>query len=373
MKTRAAVLWEIGTPWSVEEIDLDPPKAGEVLVKIHASGMCHSDEHIVTGDNPIIMPPLPIIGGHEGAGVVVEVGAGVTSVAPGDHVVFSFIPACSRCPSCSTGHQNLCDLGAGLGAGLQIADGTSRHHARGKDLTLMCLVGAFSEHSVVNEASVVKIDPNVPLDKACLVGCGVTTGWGSAVYAAETRAGETVAVVGCGGIGINAIQGARMAGATRIVGIDPVEFKREKAKEFGATHTFASIAEAIPALQAETWGQMCQRVIMSMGSGSGELMGQAMGLLGKRGRIVITNLHPTMEGGNSIPLLWLTVFEYQVVGSLFGSANPRSDINRLIGHYRNGDLNLDGLITKTYTLDQINDGYEDMRSGKNIRGVLLMT
>ena len=234
MKTKAAVLWEVNAPWSVEEIELDAPGPGEVFVKIAASGMCHSDEHLTTGDLPFA---LPIVGGHEGAGVVEAIGEGVSWLAVGDHVVFGFIPSCGRCPSCSTGHQNLCDLGALMGLGLQISDGTSRHHAQGKDLTLMCMLGTFAHHTVVNEASCIKIEKDVPLDKACLLGCGVVTGWGSAVYAADVSPGDTVVVVGVGGIGANAIQGARLAGAKRIVAIDPIEFKREKAMEFGATHT----------------------------------------------------------------------------------------------------------------------------------------
>ncbi len=176
MQTKAAVLWEINQPWSVEDVELDAPGPGEVRVKLAASGMCHSDEHLVTGDLPF---ELPIIGGHEGAGVVEEVGEGVSWLTPGDHVVFGFIPSCGRCPSCSTGHQNLCDYGALMGVGKQIADGTSRHHAQGKDLGLMCLLGTFSHHTVVNEASCIKIENDVPLDKACLLGCGVVTGWGS--------------------------------------------------------------------------------------------------------------------------------------------------------------------------------------------------
>ncbi|MHB1129788.1 MAG: alcohol dehydrogenase catalytic domain-containing protein, partial [Ilumatobacteraceae bacterium] len=242
MKTKAAILWERNAPWSVEDIELDAPGPGEVLVKLHASGLCHSDEHLVTGDLPF---ELPIIGGHEGAGVVEQVGTGVSWLQPGDHVVFGFIPSCGRCVSCSTGHQNLCDLGAYLGTGKQISDQTSRHHSNGKDLGVMCLLGTFAEHTVVNEASCIKIEKDVPLDRACLLGCGVVTGWGSSVYAAEVTPGDTVVVVGAGGIGANAIQGARIAGAKRIVAIDPIEFKREKAMEFGATHTAASMTEAV--------------------------------------------------------------------------------------------------------------------------------
>ncbi len=289
MKTNAAILWEVNAPWSVEEIELDPPKQGEVLVKLAASGLCHSDEHLVTGDLPFA---LPIIGGHEGAGVVQEVGEGVSWLQPGDHVVFGFIPSCGRCPSCSTGHQNLCDLGAALGLGMQIADGTSRHHAKGQDLGLMCLLGTFSHHTVVNEASCIKIDDDIPLDRACLLGCGVVTGWGSSVYAAEVAPGDNVVVVGVGGIGANAIQGAKLAGAKRIFAIDPLENKREKAMEFGATHTAASLEEALPLVQEATWGTMANKVIMTMGVGSGELMASALALASKRGRVVVTNLHP---------------------------------------------------------------------------------
>ena len=369
MKTKAAVLWEVNAPWSVEEVELDDPKSGEVLVKLVASGMCHSDEHLTTGDLPFA---LPIIGGHEGAGIVEKVGEGVTWLEVGDHVIFGFIPSCGRCPSCSTGHQNLCDLGAVMGLGMQITDGTSRHHAKGKDVGLMCMLGTFAHHTVVNEASCIKVEKDVPLEKACLLGCGVVTGWGSAVYAADVSPGDTVVVVGAGGIGSNAIQGARIAGAKRIIAIDPVEFKREKAMEFGATHTASSMEEALPLLQDITWGTMANKVIMTMGVGDGQLMGQAMALAAKRGRVVVTNIHPAFEmGGAAISLLDLTLMEKQVVGSLFGSGNPRADIPKLLGLWREGQLDLDGLITKTYTLDQINEGYQDMRDGKNIRGVLV--
>jgi S-(hydroxymethyl)glutathione dehydrogenase/alcohol dehydrogenase len=368
MQTKAAVLWETNQPWSIEDVELDPPGPGEVLVKLAASGMCHSDEHLVTGDLPF---ELPIIGGHEGAGVVQEVGPGVSWLQPGDHVVFGFIPSCGRCPSCSTGHQNLCDLGQYLGGGLQIADQTSRHHAKGADLRLMCLLGTFSHTTVVNEASCIKIDDDVPLDRACLLGCGVVTGWGSSVYAADVQPGDTVCVVGIGGIGANAIQGAKLAGAKRIVAIDPIEFMREKAMESGATHTAASMTDAVPLLQDATLGRMADKVVMTMGVGSGAVLAEALALTAKRGRVVVTNIHPAMEMSANVSLLDLTLMEKQVVGSLFGSGNPRADIPKLLGLYRAGQLDLDGLVTKTYTLDEVNDGYEDMRSGKNIRGGMI--
>lgn len=367
VKTRAAILWERNAPWSVEEIELDAPGPGEVLVKLHASGLCHSDEHLVTGDLPF---ELPIIGGHEGAGVIEQVGTGVSWLQPGDHVVFGFIPSCGRCVSCSTGHQNLCDLGAYLGSGKQISDQTSRHHSNGKDLGVMCLLGTFAEHTVVNEASCIKIEKDVPLDRACLLGCGVVTGWGSSVYAAEVTPGDTVVVVGAGGIGANAIQGARIAGAKRIIAIDPVEFKREKAMEFGATHTATSMTEAVGLLQELTFGAMANKVIMTMGIGNGTLIGEAMALTAKRGRVVVTNIHPLLEFGASISLADLTLMEKQLVGSLFGSGNPRSDIPKLLGLYREGQLDLDGLVTREYSLDEVNEGYRAMRDGENIRGVI---
>jgi S-(hydroxymethyl)glutathione dehydrogenase/alcohol dehydrogenase len=255
--------------------------------------------------------------------------------------------------------------------GRQIADGTARHHARGQDLAITCLLGTFAHHTVVHESSCIKVERDVPLDRACLLGCGVVTGWGSSVYAAEVTPGDVVAVVGAGGIGANAVQGARMAGAKQIWAIDPVEFKREKAMEFGATHTAASMADAFDLIQQATWGAMADKVIMAMGVGSGEVLGEALALTAKRGRVVITNLHPAMEFSANIALQDLTVMEKQIVGSLFGSGNPRADIPKLLDLYRCGQLDLDGLVTRTYPLEGINDGYAAMRAGETIRGVLV--
>lgn len=367
MKTKAAIMWEYGNDWSVEEVELDPPKRTEVLVRLVGSGMCHSDEHVLTGDLPF---PLPMIGGHEGAGIVEEVGSGVDWLSPGDKVIFGFIPACGRCPSCATGHENLCDYGAQMGVGTQVLDSTSRHHARDQDLTLMCLLGTFAERTVVNEASCIKIDDDIPLEKACLLGCGVVTGWGSAVYSAEVKPGEDVAVIGIGGIGINAVQGAKLAGARHIFAIDPVELKREKALQFGATHAFASIEEATAQIGDITWGRNANKVIMTMGLGQGSMIAQAMAITAKRGRVVVTNLHNALESEISLSALDMTLMEKQLVGSLFGSANPRVDIPRLLGLYRSGQLKLDELVTKTYSLDEVNKGYEDMRAGLNLRGVI---
>jgi NDMA-dependent alcohol dehydrogenase len=367
VETEAAILWEQHADWSVEPIELDHPQQGEVLVKLAASGMCHSDEHLVTGDLP---GAYPIIGGHEGAGVVVEVGPGVSGLAPGDHVVFGFIPACGHCPSCATGHSNLCDVGAQLMMGRQL-DGTARHHARGQDLATMVCLGTFSKHTVVNQASCVKILDDIPLDKACLVGCGVTTGWGSSVYAAQVRPGDNVAVIGIGGIGASAVQGARLAGAEMIFAIDPVELKRTLAPGFGATHTASSVDEAFALISQETWGHMCDKVICCMGVGDGAMMESILGLTSKGGRVVVTNIHPILETSVHLSLTMLTLYEKQIVGTIFGSANIRSDIPKLLKLYRDGQLDLDSMVTNTYKLGDINQGYQDMRDGKNIRGVLL--
>ncbi|NEE04788.1 NDMA-dependent alcohol dehydrogenase [Phytoactinopolyspora halotolerans] len=367
MQTQAAVLWEYGGDWQTEELELDDPRAGEVLVRLTASGLCHSDEHVRVGDLP--MEGLPTIGGHEGAGVVEQVGPDVTSVHEGDHVVLSFIPACGRCWCCAGGHQNLCDEGAELTVGLQ-RDGSSRHHVRGEDARLMCLLGTFAPYTVVRETSVVKIREDVPLDKAALVGCGVTTGWGTAVYGARVSAGDTVAVLGIGGVGANAVQGARIAGASQILAIDPSEFNRAQAKTFGATHTFASAAEAREALPDLTLGRMADAALVTVGVASGSIIGEALSLVGKLGTVALTSLAPVSDDQVTMPMFELAAYQKRVVGCLFGDANPRYDIPRLLELYLRGELLLDELVTRTYAFSDINQGYEDMRTHRNIRGMI---
>lgn len=367
METTAAVLWERNTPWSVETIELDPPKAEEVLVELHASGMCHSDEHIVTGDMPF---HLPCIGGHEGAGVVKQVGSSVSWLREGDHVVFGFIPSCGRCPSCATGHQSLCDLGAKIYSGRQIFDDTARHHARGRDLALACGVGSFAHHTVVHEASCIKIEPHHPLDRACLLGCGFVTGWGSAVYAADIRPGHNVVVAGVGGIGAAAVQGARLSGARTIVAIDPSESKREAALRMGATHVAASWEEAPEVVREATWHRGADRFICTMGVGEGRLIAQALAMVAKRGELIVTNIHPMAENEVSVNMMDLTLTEKRIIGSLYGSANPRADIPKILELWSNGQVDLDAVVSRAYPLEKINDGYEDMRAGRNLRGVL---
>lgn len=366
MKTKAAVLWGANQKWEVEEVELDAPKQGEVMVKLTACGLCHSDHHVVTGDLPA---PVPLVGGHEGAGEVVEVGPGVTEVAEGDHIVMSFLPACGRCKPCARGMSNLCDLGAHLMTPGQLDD-TCRFHARGQDVSQLLLLGAFAQYTVVPTASVIKIDDSVPLDKAALLGCGVTTGYGSVVRTADTQPGETVVVMGIGGVGINAVQGARIAGAQSIIAIDPVVSKHDRAREFGATHVASSVEEAAPMITDLTRGEMANVCVITTDVGRGPYVAQALSLVGKRGRVVQTAVAPATDMSVEMSLFDLFLFEKQVRGSLFGSSNPRSDILDLLSLYDRGLLKLDELITREYTLDEVNQGYDDMLSGRNLRGLI---
>jgi S-(hydroxymethyl)glutathione dehydrogenase/alcohol dehydrogenase len=266
----------------------------------------------------------------------------------------------------------LCDLGSQTFIGGMITDGTHRHFQKnGEPVTLMAKLGTFSEYACVATNSLIKIDKDIPLEAAALVSCGVATGWGSATARAQTKPGDTVVVVGVGGIGMNAVQGAKMAGAKRVIAVDPVEFKREKAMEFGATHTYSSMAEALPALMEMTWGQMADRVIMTPGVLHGEMMGEGMSLAGKGSTVVVTAISPMTSTTANINLFELAMWQKEVKGTIFGSLNPRADIPALLDMYRAGSLKLDELITKRYPLSQINEGYRAMRDGENIRGVIV--
>jgi S-(hydroxymethyl)glutathione dehydrogenase/alcohol dehydrogenase len=373
----------VGQDWDVVDIEVDAPNTGELVVEWKAAGLCHNDEHMVTGDmvpDEAHWPAMgitdlwPMIGGHEGAGVVVEVGPGVSSVAVGDHVAASFVPSCGRCRFCSTGRQNLCDEGGGTFLTGMITDGTSRHRmldAGGQELNMLAKLGTFAHHTCVAETQVVKVEPDFPLEVVALVSCGVATGFGSATERAGVSAGDTVVVVGIGGIGINAVQGAAIAGAQRVIAVDPIEFKREKAMEFGATHTFASMEEAFAQVQELTWGHMAEKVIMTPGVLYGDMMKMGMSLAGKGGTIVVTGIAPMDQGESSINLFELAMWNKEIKGTIFGSLNPRADIPRLLSMYREGQLKLDELITATYPLDDINVGYQAMRDGENIRGVII--
>jgi NDMA-dependent alcohol dehydrogenase len=368
MRMKAAVLWQVGDDWSVEDVELADPRQFEVVVRIAASGLCHSDDHAVTGDLPV---SLPMVGGHEGAGVIEAIGPGVTTVVQGDHVVLSFIPMCGKCRWCTVGRANLCDYGEFLMTGAQISDGTYRVRARDTDVGTLSLLGTFAPYAVVHETSLIKINPDVPLEVAALVGCGVTTGWGSAVNTAGVRVGETVVIVGTGGVGINAVQGAAFAGAGQLIAVDPVEFKRKSALDFGATHACASIDEARELVSELTRGVMADAAVLTVDVGSSELVGDVLSLVSKGGRAVLTSVTPATVNTASFNVLEFTMFEKQLRGNVFGSANPRITVPQLLALYKAGKVKLEELITTRYSLDEINDGYRDMKAGKNLRGLVV--
>src|SRR5262252_6129480 len=367
MKTKAAFLRELGSDFEIAEMDLDPPRTGEVLMRWVAAGLCHSDEHLQTGDIPV---RYPIVGGHEGAGVVEEVGSGVTRLKPGDHVVCSFLPTCGHCRFCASGMTNLCDMGA-LFVDNCLPDGTFRFHADGDDFGQMCLLGTFSQRSVVSEHSCVKIDDDLPLETVALVGCGVPTGWGTAVNAGGVRPGDTTVVYGVGGVGINAVQGAAFAGARHVVAVDPVALKRETAARLGATHT-AATAEAARAIIAElTKGVGADQALVTVGVVTEQVVGAAFAAVRKRGTVVVAGLSGPADRTIHVPGFELTLYEKRIQGALFGGGNPFDEIPRMLDLYRAGHLKLDELVTRTYRLDEVNQGYQDLLDGKNVRGLLV--
>lgn len=371
MKTKGALIWEFNQPWSVEEIEIGDPRKDEVKIQMEAAGMCRSDHHLVTGDIP--MAGFPVLGGHEGAGIVTEVGPGVDDFAPGDHVVLAFIPSCGKCPSCQAGMRNLCDLGAGLLAGESVTDGSFRIQARGQNVYPMTLLGTFSPYMVVHRSSVVKIDPSVPFEVACLVGCGVTTGYGSAVRTADVRPGDDVAIVGLGGVGMAALQGAVSAGARYVFAVEPVEWKRDQALKFGATHVYPDINAALMGIAEVTYGLMAQKVIITVGKLDGADVDSYLTITAKGGTCVLTAIGSLVDTQVTLNLAMLTLLQKNIQGTIFGGGNPHYDIPKLLSMYKAGKLNLDDMVTTAYKLEQINDGYQDMLSGKNIRGVIRYT
>ncbi|CKO44174.1 zinc-containing alcohol dehydrogenase NAD-dependent [Mycobacterium tuberculosis] len=371
MKTKGALIWEFNQPWSVEEIEIGDPRKDEVKIQMEAAGMCRSDHHLVTGDIP--MAGFPVLGGHEGAGIVTEVGPGVDDFAPGDHVVLAFIPSCGKCPSCQAGMRNLCDLGAGLLAGESVTDGSFRIQARGQNVYPMTLLGTFSPYMVVHRSSVVKIDPSVPFEVACLVGCGVTTGYGSAVRTADVRPGDDVAIVGLGGVGMAALQGAVSAGARYVFAVEPVEWKRDQALKFGATHVYPDINAALMGIAEVTYGLMAQKVIITVGKLDGADVDSYLTITAKGGTCVLTAIGSLVDTQGTLNLAMLTLLQKNIQGTIFGGGNPHYDIPKLLSMYKAGKLNLDDMVTTAYKLEQINDGYQDMLNGKNIRGVIRYT
>ncbi|MBX7453997.1 NDMA-dependent alcohol dehydrogenase [Mycolicibacterium sp. 3033] len=384
MRSRAAVLRGVGVDWEVTDIELDPPRAGEVLVKMAYAGICHSDEHFYTGDSVpskdmeelmrasgMRVPEwFPMLGGHEGSGVVEEVGPGVTSLKPGDHVAISFFPACGSCRWCVTGHTYLCDVGADIYSKEMTTDGTRRRHLGDEDLMAMMQVGTFSEYVVASERSLVRINDWISLEAASLVSCGVTTGFGSGSVAAGTEIGDTVVVIGVGGIGMNAVQGAKAAGAKHIVAVDPNEFKRQIAPTFGATHTSSDAGAAVELVKDLTWGVMADRVILTPGVLPPDLVLVAMMLLRKGGTCVVTSMAKVTD--MMVPLILPDMVSSckTLKGVLYGEMNPREAMPRLLAMYEAGTLRLDELVTQRYKLDDINEAMKDLRAGRNIRGVI---
>lgn len=368
MKTRGAVIHELGQPWTVEDVEIGAPHHGEVLVRMVAAGLCHSDYHFNTGD---LQVPTPMVGGHEGAGIVEEIGPGVEGLEVGDHVITSFIPSCGECRWCVTGRGQLCDRGATMMSGTAL-DGTRRIHVNGEPAGAMTWTGTFAEYAVAPKDSLIKIEKDVPLETVVLVSCGVPTGWGSAVAVANVRPGETVVVIGAGGVGMNAVQGAAYAGAEQLIVVEPVEWKRQKALDtFGATHGAASIDEAIPLVEELTNGVMADKVLLHVDVLRGNLIQPALTLTSKGGALTCSASAPVAQNQVSLNLVEFVSYEKQIRGSLYGGLQPKYSIRKLVDLYRRGRLKLDELITNTYTLDDINEGYRDMEEGRNLRGVLL--
>src|SRR6476620_3017219 len=371
MKTKGALIWEFNQPWSIEEIEIGDPVKDEVKIQMEAAGMCHSDHHLVTGGIP--MGGFPVLGGHEGAGIGMEVVPGVEDVAKGDHVVLSFIPSCGHCPSCQAWLRNLCDLGAGLLNGAAVSDGTFRIQAKGQNVFPMTLLGTFSPYMVVHRSSVVKIDPSVPFEVAALVGCGVTTGYGSAVRTADIRPGQDVAIVGIGGVGMAALQGAVNAGARYVFAIDPVEWKRDQALKFGATHVYPDIIAALSGIAEVTWGLMAHKVIVTVVEVKGADIDNYMLITAKGGTCVLTAIGSLLDTQVTLNLAMLTLMQKNLQGTIFGGGNTQYDIPQLLSMYKVGKLTPDDMVTRQYSLEQINDGYSDMLEGRNIRGVIRYT
>jgi NDMA-dependent alcohol dehydrogenase len=380
MKSRAAILHGIGGPWSVEDFELDPPRAGEALVEMAAAGLCHSDDHILKGDmsapNEVMkamgLPTMfPMIGGHEGSGIVREVGPGVTDFAPGDHVVMSFVAVCGQCRWCATGMEYLCDRGMGTMVPGMPTDGTFRHHtSQGLPLGHLAKVGAFAKHTVVSLDSLIKVEKHLPLVPMALLSCAIPTGYGSAANRAGVRGGDTVVVVGAGGIGTGAIQGARINGAAQIIAVDPVEFKQKSALQFGATHSVASVAEALDLVRGLTYGVMADSVVVSPSLVTADDVRDALQLIRKGGTCVLTGMTSQLTRSVNIDLQDFILMNKTLAGTIFGSCNGKADIARFARLYETGQLQLEEMITRRYRLDDVNAAYVDLLNGEIIRGII---
>ncbi len=367
MKTRAAVAFEAKKPLEIVELDLEGPKAGEVLVEIMATGICHTDAYTLDGlDSEGIFPSVL---GHEGAGIVREVGVGVTSVKPGDHVIPLYTPECRQCKSCLSGKTNLCTaIRATQGKGL-MPDGTSRFSYKGQTVYHYMGCSTFSNFTVLPEIAVAKIRADAPFDKACYIGCGVTTGVGAVVNTAKVQVGENVVVFGLGGIGLNVIQGARMAGADMIVGVDINPSKEEWGRKFGMTHFVnpKDVKDIVAHIVELTGGGADYSFDCT---GNTTVMRQALECCHRGwGTSVIIGV---AESGKEIatrPFQLVTGRNWR--GTAFGGAKGRTDVPKIVDWYMNGKIEIDLMITHVMTLDKINDAFDLMHEGKSIRSVVV--
>ena len=367
MRMKAAVAYGVRQPLVVEEVQLESPHAGEVMVKLVATGVCHSDVHSYTGDLP---REWPVILGHEGAGVVHEVGPGVDIVKKGDHVILTFLPSCGKCRWCHTGQPTLCDLGQYLRTG-KLLDGTSRLKTKdGKPINHFLFVSTFAEYTVVPVASLVKVPDYLPLEKLCLLGCGFTTGFGAATNAAHIKPGETATIVGCGGLGLSAIQGAAISGAGKIIAIDLHEEKLAMAKKMGATHTIQNRGnqeEVIKEVMDITWGLGTDYSFEFVGgSETDDTAHLAFKSVRKGGSMFMVGVGAIGKKTLPIDPYTLALWRKKLIGVLFGDAQFQQDIPKYIQLYEQKKINLDGLITKEIRLDQVNEAFEDIFAGNKV-------
>ncbi|MCH8888401.1 MAG: Zn-dependent alcohol dehydrogenase [SAR324 cluster bacterium] len=367
MRMKAAVLGGANEPLSVEEIELDDPKAGEVRVKMVATGVCHSDLHVVTGDLP---RDFPVVLGHEGAGIIDMVGEGVTTVKPGEHVVLTYLPACGKCRWCHTGEPNMCDLGAMLRTGLMFDDTTRLHRADGTDLFGFLFVSTWAEYSVVPEASLVVVPAHVPLERVCLLGCGFTTGFGAATNAVHIRPGETVTIVGCGGLGLAAVQGARISNAGKIICVDVHPEKLEMAKKFGATHGVLNRHDpdaVIAEIMEITWGLGTDYSFEFVGFDQcDETIDIAFRALRKGGTLSVLGVGKSDRTDIPIDPYTLAMWSKKVQGVLFGDAQFQTDIPRYVQLFEEGRIDLDGMVTQELRLEDINTAVENVLAGNRV-------
>ncbi|CAD84818.1 MAG TPA: S-(hydroxymethyl)glutathione dehydrogenase/class III alcohol dehydrogenase [Nitrosomonas europaea] len=367
MKTRAAVAWQAGQPLTIEEVDLAGPRTGEVLVEIKATGICHTDYYTLSGADPEGL--FPAILGHEGAGIVVEVGADVKSLRPGDHVIPLYTPECRECKFCLSRKTNLCQaIRATQGRGL-MPDGTSRFSLDGKAIMHYMGTSTFSNYIVVPEIALAKIREDAPFDKACYIGCGVTTGIGAVLFTAKVEVGANVAVFGLGGIGLNVIQGARMAGADKIIGIDLNPEREALGRQFGMTHFIdpSQVENVVDAVIQLTDGGADYSFECI---GNTTVMRQALECTHKGwGRSIIIGVAKAGAEISTRPFQLVTGRKWE--GSAFGGARGRSDVPRIVDWYMDGKISIDPLITHILKLEEINEGFKLMEAGESIRSVVV--